>query len=350
MTLAALDRASRPDRSMEDVLVAIPAFNEERFIGSVVLQVRAKGYPVLVVDDGSSDQTVVVATAAGATIERHERNLGKAEAVNTAFLVARASGVRALVLMDGDSQHSASEIDGLLAPVLAGQADIVIGSRFLTTSHGRIPGLRSLGQRGMTIATNLASGTPVTDSQSGFRAFSWRAIEALLFSARGFSVEGEMQFQACDHDLRLLEMPITARYDDAPKRNVLRHGIHVLDGVFRLAARHRPLLFFAIPGALLLLAGLAVGAQVIDIYQDTRVLAVGYGLLTVLGTVAGLLALFTGIMLHALRGTYLDVDRRLIAVSAAREGLPSQRGTLTAPPERVVPMPMSAAVANGDAK
>jgi glycosyltransferase involved in cell wall biosynthesis len=129
-----------------DVLVAIPAFNEERFIGSVVLEVRLKGYAVLVVDDGSKDRTAEVAAAAGATVEQHERNLGKAEAVNTAFRSARAMGVGVLVLMDGDSQHSPAEIDILVAPVLAGQADIVIGSRYLTTSQGRIPGLRSIGQ------------------------------------------------------------------------------------------------------------------------------------------------------------------------------------------------------------
>src|SRR4051812_16434389 len=159
VTLTAEDRAPASESRPSDVLVAIPVYNEERFIGSLVVQVRLHGYSVLVVDDGSSDRTAEVAAAAGAMVKRHERNLGKTEAINTAFQCARACGATALVVMDGDSQHSASEISGLLTLIYADRADIVIGSRFLTASGGRIPSVRSLGQRGMTLATNLASGT-----------------------------------------------------------------------------------------------------------------------------------------------------------------------------------------------
>jgi len=221
--------------------------------------------------------------------------------------------------------------------IYADRADIVIGSRFLTASGGRIPSVRSLGQRGMTLATNLASGTRVTDSQSGFRAFSRRAIEAMLFSARGFNVEGEMQFQARDHNLRVVELPITARYDDPPKRNVVGHGIHVLDGILRLAVRHRPLLFFGGPGTGLLLCGLGIGATVMDIYQRTGVLAVGYSLLTVLCTVVGLLGAFTGIMLHAVRGTFLDLDRRLISLDASRSREALKPRQQSVPADRMFP-------------
>jgi glycosyltransferase involved in cell wall biosynthesis len=350
VSLAAADRTTPPARSPGDVLVAIPAYNEERFIGSVVLQVRLQGFPVLVIDDGSSDRTAAVAAAAGAEVERHERNGGKAQAVNTAFQFARTTGVTVLVIMDGDSQHHASEIGRLLEPIRSGWADIVIGSRFLAASNGHIPTLRSLGQRGMTVATNLASGTAVSDSQSGFRAFSRSAIEALLFSARGFSVEGEMQFQARDHNLRVVEMPITARYDDPPKRNVLRHGIHVLDGVLRLAVRHRPLLFFGVPGMTLLLGAFGFGVLVTDIYQTTQVLAVGYALLTVLGIIVGLLASFTGIMLHAVRGTFLDLDKRLVVLGATRLTRETQTAILSGLSEAPVAVPAGSANGNGHAE
>lgn len=344
------DDSAAPNSRPGDVLVAIPAYNEERFIGSVVVQVRLHGYSVLVVDDGSTDRTAAVAAAAGAVVERHERNLGKTEAINTAFQSARSRGATALVVMDGDSQHSAAEISGLLALIYADQADIVIGSRFLTTSGGRIPSIRSMGQRGMTLATNLASGTSVTDSQSGFRAFSRRAIEALLFSARGFNVEGEMQFQARDHGLRVVELPITARYDDPPKRNVVGHGVHILDGILRLAVRHRPLIFFGGPGSALLLGGLGIGAMVMDIYQRTNILAVGYSLLAVLCTVVGLLGVFTGIMLHAVRGTFLDLDRRLIALGSSLGRQYLKREQLSGPDDRLLSWSGGGAFRNRDAK
>jgi hypothetical protein len=218
----------------------------------------------------------------------------------------------------------------------------------LRTSQGRIPGLRSIGQVGMTLATNLASGTAVTDSQSGFRAFSERAIETLLFRARGFNVEGEMQFQARDHELLVIEMPITARYDDPPKRSVFRHGLLVLDGVFRLAARHRPLLFFGSPGALLVLLGLAIGLHVQDIYTRTQELAIGYGLLTVLCTIVGLVALFTGITLHAMRAVYLDLERRIVALDGVQRSRPrsdSRRGQS----DRLMPLSNRVMIGGNDA-
>ena len=114
---------------LTDILIAIPAFNEERFIGSVVLQTRRAGFATLVIDDGSADQTALVAEAAGARVERHPTNRGKAEALNTAFRFARTSGAAALVVLDGDGQHNVAEIHRLLAPILADQADIAIGSR-----------------------------------------------------------------------------------------------------------------------------------------------------------------------------------------------------------------------------
>jgi len=284
------------------VLVAVPAFNEERFIGSVVLETRLAGLPVLVVDDGSSDRTAEIARAAGAVVERHSTNRGKAQALTTAFQYARRAGASVLVVLDGDGQHDPREIERLIQPILAGAADITIGSRFLPESEGSIPLVRRLGQRAMTMAANLGSGTAVTDSQSGFRAFSRRAIEALHFGARGFSVEVEMQFRAREHGLRVVEVPITAIYRDPPRRNVLRHGTVVLNGMLQLVERHRPLLFFGGPG---------LAALVVDIFQRSHELAVGYALITVLLTLIGLLAIFTGLLLHSMRSSFLDLEQRL---------------------------------------
>jgi glycosyltransferase involved in cell wall biosynthesis len=304
-----LDRVVERRRATGDVLVVIPAFNEDRFIGSLVLKVRAAGYSVLVVDDGSSDSTAAVAEAAGAVLIRHASNRGKAAAVASAFAHAREMELDALVLIDGDSQHDPVDLPGVLAPVLSGEADMVVGSRFLG-AHSQIPLWRRAGQHALTAATNLGSGVRITDSQSGFRAFSRRAIHAMRFGKDGFSVESEMQFEARASGLTIREVPISVHYQIPNKRNPVRQGVGVLDGVLRLIGLHRPLLFFGLPGLVILAAGLLLGAYVVRVYDATLQLAVGYALITVLLGIVGVMSLFIGIVLHTIRSLFMEFSRR----------------------------------------
>jgi glycosyltransferase involved in cell wall biosynthesis len=289
------------------ILAAIPCLNEERFIGSVVLKARQYVDRVLVVDDGSSDATAELAEAAGAVVIRHQQNSGKGEALNTAFAAASALDVDILIVFDGDGQHRPDEIPPLLEALSEEDADIVIGSRFLSNAQGTIPNVRRAGQQLLTTAANWGSGVAVSDSQSGFRAFSRRAIQVLTFRARGFSVEAEMQFLAAEHKLRVVERPITAVYADPPKRNVFGQGLTVLNGILRLIGQHRPLLFFGLPGALLFFMGLALGLYVVQIYIATHTLAVGYTVLTVFLAEVGILSLFAGLLLHSVRAFVYDL-------------------------------------------
>ena len=289
------------------VVAIIPAHNEERFIGSVVLRARTHAAVVIVVDDGSTDATARIAEAAGATVIRHERNQGKGAALNTGMCRARELDPDAVVLLDADGQHLPQEAPGLLGPVLSGEADLVIGSRYLNGRDSGVPGHRVLGHRVFNWLTRAASGVGATDSQSGFRALSGRAIEALHFSSAGFSVESEMQFLAHEHGLRVVEAPITAEYAEKPKRPVVQHGLLVLNGVLRLVGQYRPLLFFGVSGLIVLLIGLLWGAWVVTIYQRTRTLAVGYALISILLSVLGSLSLFAGIILHSIRGLLLEL-------------------------------------------
>jgi glycosyltransferase involved in cell wall biosynthesis len=300
---------------LERVLVAIPAYNEERFIGSVVHGVRLEGFECLVIDDGSTDRTREIARAAGATVEGHESNKGKSAAVSRALTVARRLGVSILVLMDGDWQHDPAEIHDLLAPLRSGEADIVSGSRFLTSEKRQIPPLRAMGLRTITRMSNVLSGDRVTDSQTGFHAFSRRAMEGLRFRSNGFSVEVEVQFLARSRSLRHLEVPISVRYTDRPKRNVLGQGAQVFDGLIRLVAHYRPLLFFGLPSATLIALGVVLGVVVVDIYEQAAEFAAGYALVAAVLVLLGALGLFSGLLLHVLRGDFMALERQIHSAS-----------------------------------
>jgi hypothetical protein len=157
--------------------------------------------------------------------------------------------------------------------------------------------------------TNGASGVTVSDSQSGFRAFSPAALEAVAFRSNGFSVESEMQFIAKQQGLRMTEVPITITYSDKPKRPVLAHGMLVLNGLLRMVGQYRPLLFFGLGGLIIFLLSLALGGYVVAVYQQTKTLAVGYAMITVLLGMVGIFTMFTGVILHSVRGLVLG-DRR----------------------------------------
>ncbi len=290
------------------LVIIIPAHNEERFIGSVVLKARQYADRVIVVDDGSSDATAEIAHAAGALVSKHSENQGKGAALTTGLGLARRLEPRAVVMIDGDGQHVCDQIPLVAAPVLAGKADIVVGSRYLGDAS-ETPAHRVWGHRVFNLMTSTTSGVSMTDSQSGFRAFSPAAVEAIRFRSNGFSVESEMQFIARDQGLRMVEAPITIHYPDKPKRPVLSHGMLVLNGLLRMVGQYRPLLFFGAPGLVITLLGLALGGHVVTIYQATKNLAVGYAMITVLLAMIGMLAIVTGVILHSVRGLVLDIRR-----------------------------------------
>jgi glycosyltransferase involved in cell wall biosynthesis len=298
--------ASQPSKAK--IVIVIPAYNEDRFVGSVVLKALQQAEVVIVVDDGSTDHTAEVAAAAGAIVVRHGQNQGKGTALNTGFHAAQEYEPQVVVTLDADGQHSPQETEVLVAPILAGEADIVIGSRYLEHSS-QVPRSRIWGHRGFNLLTGQLSGVSSTDSQSGFRAFSPRALRAISFSSTGFSVESEMQFLAHEHDLVLVEAPVTISYPDKPKRRLTFHGFMVLNGVLRLVGQYRPLLFFGVPGLVVLLMGIGWGWMVVDIYRRTQQLAVGYAMISVLLTILGSLGLTTGLILHSVRGLMLELLR-----------------------------------------
>lgn len=208
------------------IAAVIPAFNEEVAIGSVALLTGEHVDEVIVVDDGSSDRTAHVAEMAGARVIRHHKNMGKGAALKTGFEAADADVV---VTLDADGQHNPAEIPKLVEPILRGEADVVNGSRYLHGRDENTPRYRRVGQRILDRATNLATGLEITDTQSGFRAFSAESIPHFKFRDPGFVVESEMLSDAAEAGLRIVEVEVGVRYDvDGSTRNPISHGVSVL--------------------------------------------------------------------------------------------------------------------------
>jgi len=294
------------------IIAAIPCFNEERCIGSVVLKTKKFVSSVVVIDDGSTDATSEVAAEAGALVCQHGQNRGYGAAVRSALAKGRELGADVLVILDGDSQHDPKDIPRLVKPLLDREADIVVGSRFLGAGK-KPPFYRRLGQRVLNAVTNIGSGQKISDSQSGFRAYSAKALNDLDLAENGMSVTSEMQFAISRAGLRVAEVPIDVSYTGRAKRSPISHGVSVLSRVLVLFSLRQPLLLFGVPGLALLVGGLVLGVRVLSVYGATKDLAVGNALVTILLCLAGLLALFAALMLQAMkeliRGGIVDLVR-----------------------------------------
>lgn len=294
---------------MHRTLAAIPAYNEEIAIGSVVLRCRAYVDEVLVIDDGSDDRTADVAKLARATVHANGVNEGKGAALQYAFEYAKSHGFDALVLLDADGQHDPAEIPDLLEPILQGEADLVIGVRERATS--KMPIYRRFGQRVLDLLTAAGTKEAITDSQSGFRTLSRRAIESIVLDEASFSVESEMLFEAKEAGLRIAEVPIRARYDiEGSTKGPVSHGFGVVDGILRIVAVRHPLAFLGGAGIVLSAIGIALGFVALANFRDYPDLAIGQSFLVVIFLVSGGLAMFSGIMLNVLPSAVVRMIRR----------------------------------------
>ena len=294
------------DFGQSTVVVVIPAFNEERLIGSVVLKTLLHSVRVIVVDDGSADLTAELAVSAGAQVVRLPENRGKGAALNAGLQKALEYDPDAVVLIDADGQHLPGELPVLLAPVLEGRADIVVGSRYIQKGS-KVPFHRILGHKFFNFVTGAASGISVSDSQCGYRAFSRRALDEIKFSSTGFSVESEMQFWAHEKHLVVEEVPVTIQYIDKSKRPVMRQGLDVLSGVIKFTGQYRPLLYFGGTGGVVMTAGVIIGLRFVRIFFDTSELALGSGLASVLLSIVGMILISTGFILHSVRGLLIEL-------------------------------------------
>jgi len=193
------------------VIAIIPAFNEERTIEAVISKLKQYVDDVIVIDDGSRDQTSQVALQNGAKVYCHVINRGLGGALGTGLKAALLNGADVIVTLDADEQHDPAEIPKLIKPIIEGEVDAVIGSRFLIRQP--MPLFRRMGIPFFNFITFLLFGIKSTDSQSGMRAFSKKAAQNLEIYARGvLEASPEILRQIKIHKLKLKEVPIKSIY------------------------------------------------------------------------------------------------------------------------------------------
>lgn len=285
----------------QNVTVILPAYNEEVSIGSIVLLTRYYADNVIVVDDGSSDRTASIARKAGAEVIVHEVNKGKGAALKTGFAAADDLGADIIVTMDSDGQHNPAEIPKLVDPIIKGEADMVNGSRYLNGLGKNTPSYRRVGQTILDGATKLNSGLPITDSQSGFRAFSASTKNVFRFKAQGMAIESEMLADAGKSGLRIAEIEIGVRYDvGRSTEHPIKHGFGVLLMILKDIEFNKPLYYLTVPGMVLGISGLIMGALFLQDFTMGKSLYFGPTMLMILLIIVGSFMALTGILLHSI--------------------------------------------------
>ena len=283
-----------------DFAIGIPAYNEEKNIASIILKLKKESDTIIVCDDGSSDLTAEIAEKLGAIVVKHEKNQGYGSAIKTIFLHAVKMNVDALITFDADGQHRIQDITNVIEPIKNNQADLVIGSRFLENNE-EVPKYRKVGIKAITELTNITGGTKITDSQSGFRAYSKKILEDIKPTESGMGISTEILIKTQKAGFKIVEVPIIISYEGKTStHNPVSHGSSVIFSTLKYVAIERPLTFYGIPGMIFLSIGLFFSAWAIQIFSVERELITNITLIGGGGIILGTILMITATILHSI--------------------------------------------------
>ena len=282
-------------------LVCIPAFNEEQPITDVIKKSLSYVDKVIVCDDGSSDLTAEKAKIAGAVVIKHEKNMGKGHAMKSLFDYAKNIDADVIVTIDGDGQFLPEQIPRLLQPILENSYDVVIGNRF--SDDDEMPSYRKIGNKILDTITKLAADLPFSDTQSGYRSYSKKAIQSINFSTSGFGVDSEILINAVDKGLKITESKVTVLYDTGLKtstKDPISHTMSVISSLLESIAIHRPLKYLGIPGLILLIIGLGFTTYSISNFNETGNFSLPSILTAMSSLIIGLILLLMSVVLYSI--------------------------------------------------
>ncbi len=282
------------------IIACIPAFNEGRVIGKLVENTLQYVDDVIVCDDGSTDDTCIEAEKAGAKVIQHKKNLGKGASMRTLFDFAKNENFNVMVTIDGDGQFSPKEIPKLITPIIDEKMDIVIGYR---SNKNEMPSYRKLGNKFLDSMTNLASELPFRDTQSGFRAYSKKAVSAISFKTDGFGADSEILIDASRKKLNITEVGVTVNYNTGEKtstKDPISHTSEVITSLIESIAIRHPLKYLGIPGLLLIILGISFGVWSILIFNEVRSFPISNLVIGVGATILGSMFLLMSVVLYGI--------------------------------------------------
>ena len=283
------------------ITIGIPAYNEEKNIAGIITRLKKYTDDIIVCDDGSNDLTKKIAEGLGATVISHETNKGYGAAINSLFRKAKELETEVLVTFDADGQHRIEDIPVVTKPIINNEAELVIGSRFLDTKSEDMPNYRKVGIKIITKVTNLSIKEKLTDSQSGFRAYSKKSLQEILPADEGMGVSTEILIKASNLELKIAEVPIQVHYgEDTSTHDPVSHGTEVILSTLKFISIHNPLKFYGIPGIIFLGIGLGFIAWTVQIYTESQQIITNVSLIGIGSIVFGTVLLMTAIILFSL--------------------------------------------------
>ena len=297
------------------LVVLIPAYNEEENIEKTILSIPRKimgidEVQVLIVNDGSTDNTIDMAMNGGADkIVSHKRNSGVGATFMTGIRNAISSNADIVVTVDADSQFNSNDIPEMIIPILNHQADVVIGSRFLGKTPKNIPKIKLIGNKIFSRLVSCVVGQRFTDTQTGLRAYSKEALLQISV-VNEFTYTQEVLMDLSFKGLQIVEIPVSVRYDDKRKsrvvKNIFNYTARALSIMTRTLLYHRPVFSFGILGAVF--CGGGILAKILTI---SNVLIVNASLSTgfiILGAVSVMMGMFASVVFR--RQAFAEKDLR----------------------------------------
>jgi len=282
------------------ITVGIPAYNEEKNIAKIIVKLKKTVDQIIVCDDGSTDSTSEIAESLGATVVKHAKNSGYGMAIRSIFLKSREINADILVTLDADGQHKIEDINKIIKPVVDGEADISIGSRFLK-EDSNTPGYRKLGVKIITKVTNSSLSEKITDAQSGFRAYNNKVLQSLTPADSGMGISTEILIKSSNLGLKIVEVPTEIQYEgDTSTQNPVTHGTEVLMSTLKYISIERPLRFYGIPSAIFFVIGLTFTFLSIQYYAEIGRLSTNLTLVAAGTLLIAIILIVTAILLYSL--------------------------------------------------